>query len=358
MVSGSCFVLFAFDIALGVNLDAAAALCRETEREELSRKRRTPASFQYRPTPVRVVQAGEAVKVGAFATLPRIEITLFDFGAASVSYQIPLDSNLEGLLALSDELYENAELLADARKRVADLVWTIRDALDKPRISDIVEDYAIFQIDALTPEASSPDALIASHRNTLARVLRSERGSLAENEVVDALAARISYTPGEETIIDWNAAIVLLQPEPEDVRAVLEYANVELLEMRHLDDQLDDVLDLSREQVARLGRWWRVILPTDRAVRRIAELQMDSALLFEGVNNALKLVGDQYLARLYRLAAGRLHLPEWDASILRKLQTAESTYQKLSDRRTTRRMEVLEWIIIILIAVELVLALT
>lgn len=350
LASGSCHVLFAYDIALAVKLDAASALCPQTEREELSRKRRTPSSFQYRPTPLRIVQEGEPVKVAGFSTLPRIEITLFDFGAASVSYRIPLETPLEGLLPLSDALYENAALMADSRKRVADLLWTIRDAVDKPHISEFVEDYAIFDIERLPPGAASPDAVIASHRQLLARILRSECGDLSDNEVQDALAARISYAPDEASIIDWNAAIVLMQKDSEDVRAVLEYANVELLEMRYLDDQLDLVLDRSREQLPKLERWWTSLLPRDKAIRQVAELQMDGALLFEGVNNALKLIGDQYLARLYRLAAGRLHLPEWDASILRKLEIAESIYQKLTDRQAARRMELLEWIIIILIA--------
>jgi hypothetical protein len=134
---------------------------------------------------------------------------------------------------------------------------------------------------------------------------------------------------------------------------------VELLELRWLDDQLDRVLDHSYDTLARRGgegRWRRSFpLIPDREVRRIAQLQMDSALLFEGVSNALKLIGDQYLARLYRLAAQRLHLPEWDATILRKLQTAESIYQKLTDQATTRRLEVLEWIIIVLIALSTVM---
>ena len=81
---------------------------------------------------------------------------------------------------------------------------------------------------------------------------------------------------------------------------------------------------------------------------RIAELQVDSAVLYEGVNNALKLLGDQYLARVHRLIAQRFHLPDWDASIRRKIQTVESIYQKISDRQSARRMEVLEWIIILL----------
>jgi uncharacterized Rmd1/YagE family protein len=44
-----------------------------------------------------------------------------------------------------------------------------------------------------------------------------------------------------------------------------------------------------------------------------------------------------------------------DASILRKLQTLESIYEKMADQAATQRMEILEWIIIILIAVSILL---
>ena len=48
-------------------------------------------------------------------------------------------------------------------------------------------------------------------------------------------------------------------------------------------------------------------------------------------------------------------MKEWDASILRKLETLESIYQKISDQIDTRRMEVLEWIIIVLFVISIVL---
>jgi len=82
---------------------------------------------------------------------------------------------------------------------------------------------------------------------------------------------------------------------------------------------------------------------------------MDNALLFEGVNNTLKLLGDQYLARAYRLINRRFHLDEWDSSILRKLQTLESIYEKILDQAAARRIEVQEWIIILLIAFSIAL---
>lgn len=77
--------------------------------------------------------------------------------------------------------------------------------------------------------------------------------------------------------------------------------------------------------------------------------------LLEGVNNAIKLLGDQYLARLSRLASQRLHLPARDASALRKIDAAESIYQKIAGFQTTRRMEVLEIVIVALIFVSIVL---
>jgi hypothetical protein len=134
---------------------------------------------------------------------------------------------------------------------------------------------------------------------------------------------------------------------------VLEFANVELLEMRILDEQLDTALDKGYEALTRTPRLVPLPGVHDQDTTYIAQLQVDGALLFERVTNTLKLLGDQYLARVYRLAAQRFHLEDWDASILRKLDTLESLYDKMSNRATTRRMEVLEWIIIVLIALSI-----
>ena len=74
--------------------------------------------------------------------------------------------------------------------------------------------------------------------------------------------------------------------------------------------------------------------------------------------HALKLLGDYFVARVYRLASERFHLADWNAGILRKLETLDDIYVTSSASTTSRRMEVLEWIIILLIAFEIVLSLT
>jgi hypothetical protein len=159
-------------------------------------------------------------------------------------------------------------------------------------------------------------------------------------------------------ILDWNAAI-LFDREPEDVIAVLQHANVELLELRVLDLELDEILDHADETLSAMLR--RRLWPSygsGRLLQRVGAAQTDAAVMFEGVNNAIKLMGNQYLARLYRLASARMDLSSWHRSVQRKLEATEGLYQKLSDATATRRLETLEWVIIILIALSMILPFT
>jgi hypothetical protein len=279
-------------------------------------------------------------------------MTLYDFGAVAVCYSLPIAGSFEDLLLLSDELYDNEALLTDSRLRVNQLLKLLGDAAIQANLAAVVEDYVVFHIELFT-EPCEPQQLYAERRQEIAQILRAERRVLSNQEVDDALAARISYSSEDVTIVDWNAAL-LIDREGDDVRAVLDFANVELLEMRYLDQQLDRALDQAYETLSKRS----VDLPRifgyyGTALRRVAELQVDNAILFEGVNNTLKLLGDQYLARVYRMVNRRFHLDEWDTSILRKLQTLESIYEKISDQASNRRMEVLEWVIIFLIAAEI-----
>jgi hypothetical protein len=352
---GVCHALFAYEIGLSIDLDEAERrVTQATERATLRHKRRAPRYFEFHPAPLRVMQQTAPIAVGVQPTAGNVELLLFDFGAVSVTYTIPFGGPLDALLALSDALYDHPGLLADSRRRVDQLLRDVDPAVKRPRIADFVEPYAIFQIEAFaTPWP--PDELVARWGHELAQILRAERGRLAPQEVQDALGFRLSFGRDDLVLIDWDAAL-LVDRDGDDVRDVLEFANVELLEMRYLDQKLDDALTESYETLAR--RTWSRVLFRGAAradLRRVGQLQVDGAILFEGVNNALKLLGDQYLARVYRLASKRFHLAEWDGSILRKLDTLESIYQKMSDLASGWRLEVLEWIIIVLIATSIVL---
>ncbi|HKQ49115.1 MAG TPA: hypothetical protein VJZ71_13675 [Phycisphaerae bacterium] len=373
---GHCWLFFAFDVGHGIDLDAAqktfadapGAAGEETRRTGISHRRRAPTYLQFHPAPLRIDQpAGESASLdfAGFRFAPRVECTLYDFGAVSVAYRIPLEGGdagltLESLLPLAEALSDHTKLREQVRRRVKDLVIRLTGAIERPNLVDLLEDYTVYHARRWSPVPSAQAAVNAAC-STVARLLLAESGPLSPQAIEAAMCEQLSYGPADVAVIDWNAAL-LLDAQADDALAVLEFANVELLEMRFIDDRLDSILDRSYSTFLRRDGHHRprsplaLLLDPHRAARRhLAALQMENAILFEGTNNALKLIGDQHLARLYALAARRFHLGEWDQSIVRKLHTADGLYQKLADEQSGRRMEVLEWIIIVLIAVSIVL---
>jgi len=350
---GVCHLLVAFEVGQSIDLEQSERLAATGARRPWREDRRAPPQFGNRPAPLRIVQDCSGIPgIGALEPL-RLQIMLYDFGAASVSITYPLSGPLDCLPALSDKLYGHPGLLAAAHSRVGALLETIRTAVVRPRIAEQVEDYVIFQIDAFDPPLAPP-ALLREHGATLARILRAEQSAVTDEEITDALSARLAVGSNDLAIVDWNAALVY-DPEPAETCAILEFANVQLLEVRFLDEQLDVALEQAYDTLARARRGITILRSYAADLDRIAELEADAAVLFERVTNALKLVGDQYLSRLYTLVSNRLHLRDWDASIVRKLQTIGGIYQKLADRATARRLEVLEWIVILLIAGEILI---
>ena len=355
---GFVHVVYAFDVGLSVDL----ARCRQhvsdlTEMAKIKHKGHAPTYFQFDPPPLRITQDVPPIEIGGRRTSPTVDVTVYDFGGVSVRYSMPFEGTLEDMIELSCAISETAAFRDDSRTRAAHLLAVVEAAVDRPNLASMSEDYQIFQVEEFA-EGVALEQLWTEHAPATARLLRSERDPLSEQEVAEALSSRVSFGRDDVALVDWNAAL-LVDREPEDVRSVLEFANLQLLEMRFLDSALDRALDRSYEVIQSPGGWGAVIRirRTRLELARVGRFQVDGAILFERVSNALKLLGDQYLARVYRAASQRFRLAEWNAGILRKLETIESIYQKVHDRSSGMRMEVLEWIVIALIALELLLPL-
>jgi hypothetical protein len=136
---------------------------------------------------------------------------------------------------------------------------------------------------------------------------------------------------------------------------VLEYAVIELLELRTYDDLLDRELDRAYDQLAHRRGLRLALAPFSRPLRRLAEVRLDVGDLIAKVENSLKLVGDVYLAKVYRAASDRFHLREWKVSLEGKLADINETYALLNDEIQTARLLILEAAIVFLIVVSLFL---
>ncbi len=353
-VAATVHLAFAFDIGDEVDLDRAR-LILQGQRGQLPRRKRTPESIRYRPAPIRVEldPAGIALPgEHSLARPPRAELTLFDFAAISLCVRFPLKTSPLGLLDLAGRLAEPAALTEAARRLLAPWLEQIRPAVQDFEISDLSEEYVVFQL------WESQRDWLEHQADWIAGLVRLESEPLSRDEIREATRLSLSYTPSDLVVLDWAAGVVI-DTECADTLEVIEYANVQLLEFRHIDDRLDDRLEAAYRLIRpeKRMRWFPLFWRLHHGpVRQIRELEIEATSLFERVDNALKLIGDHYLSRVFEVAGGRFHLRDWQNSIRRKLETVGSVYDLLVHQAGAYRMEALEITVVILIALEIALA--
>jgi hypothetical protein len=344
----------AFDIGYEIDLDRARRLLQVSEGA-LPRRRRTPESIRYRPAPLRVpIDASSLLLPGDAPTVvpPRGELAVFDFAAISLSLQFSVRLTPEELLRLAGELADPSALNVAIRQAVHPWIERIRPAVVGFELSDLSEEYILFQ----APDGRA--SWIETRADWIAGLVRLEPGPMSLHEVAEATRLSLSYTPDDLVTLDWAAGFVA-DRDCADVLQVIEFANVQLLEFRHIDDRLDDRLEaayrlIRPERKHGPASWFR---SHGDAVRSVRELEIEATSLFERADNALKLIGDQYLSRVYDLASTRFHLRDWEQSIRRKLDTVGDVYDLLTQQSGGQRMEFLEIVVVVLIALEIVLAL-
>ena len=351
--SGNAYVYYAFDVGSSIDLDNAERMLVAARKTSGADRKRPGKYFEYTPQPIRWTEEYPVQKIGEhYATKTTVEILLFDFGCVSVRFAVQLDGPMSRVIDLSVDLYENVKLQAAAKILVTELVGKIRITIDKPEIATRVEDYCVFNVSRLDPPVSIAE-LSQKHFVNLASILRAEHGAPSDREAQEIMADRISYGSNDLTLLSWHAALIFGE-DTEDIHAVLEFANILLLELSYLDSRLDRSLD-SFYEFFNIHSQNRFTFSRSKLtlMRRISELQIESAVLFERITNGLKLMGDAFQAQIFRVAAKKMGLSSWDASILRKLETIESIYQKISDAEGSRRMELLEIVIIILFLISI-----
>ena len=249
---GTLHVVVAFDIGFAVNLEACRRSVTDlTELAAIRHKGAAPAYFQFDPLPLRVTQRIPRLDLGAgFASTDEVEIVIYDFGGVSVIYDIPIQGSLEPLIQLSARLNASSMVRDDARSRIEHLMAVIEPAVIRPNIEKLTEEYYIVHVQAFEVPAA-PEALIAAHAHDLARLLRAETDPLSDQEVQDALSSRASFGRSDVAIIDWNAAF-LLDSEPQDVISVLEFANLQLLELRNRVQEYSTQVNENEREIDRL----------------------------------------------------------------------------------------------------------
>lgn len=284
---------------------------------------------------------------------------VFDFGALSILYDIPIvpGTSLEDLIPLCDALYEATELDAEGKKHREELLKRLGSSVERPHDWAEVETYTIVFVESFAGQDARASFEHLADSEVVAKLLLGETSKKPLSTAVrkDVLGNAFSYLEDDVVIVDWNSAIVVEPSGNRTVPFLLELATCQLLEFRYYDTLLDAQLARVYEHVEKSKP--RVFRSPYRGLTRdVLRRFMELTEFSERVDNAIKSVGDVYLARVYLAAIRRFRVPDWRESVEAKLRLVAQAFDLLKGEVETSRAELLEIIVVVLILAELLAA--
>jgi len=291
--------------------------------------------------PVRVERDGRAFE---FSVVARV----YDIGA--ISFCLVYENQEADLSALEEIafLFAGQEGLSEFYVQyLKTLGEIIRPHIKNFAINpDFFEDYSVY-VTGRRDDSIDPVPILIGERINISPQMREE---IVKNS--------LSYTTDDLAVLSWDSALLCNPESPTDLIDLIEFANVQVLELRYYDRELtremekmyDDIEHADRLSQFRRGRKYHAIMA--KQMESYAEISE----VIEKVNNLIKVTEDVYYARVYATALKVLRSGLWSESVSRKIEVIQENYSMLSDEVRIQHSNFLEWIIIILIALEFGLA--
>jgi hypothetical protein len=342
-----------FDVAYAIDLGKARACCADTPLAD-----EPVASLTFDVPPLRLRYGTVEIPLPGGPVQGEVAVHVYDFGAIALAitcvaedkawpHFVDMARHVEEALGFDKASAPWMPLLAEVKARFA-------PALERPNEAVIQEDYHLIEIDAFAEPL--PDVL---HRMVdLSPLLAGDPRPLSVEAREVLLRHRFAYLAEDCVVVTRDRALLYQPGGDAGIAAVLEVANAQLLELRYYGNLLDDELPRMYDLVDRTRTVSAFFAPAElsRLARRLYTVWAEVTELTEKVENALEAMGHPYLAQVYTATLELFGVPALGAAVDRKLEIVRDTYAALYDEASVSRAGILEITIVLLIAVELVLA--
>jgi hypothetical protein len=348
-------VLYLYDVSEAINLDNLRSILEpHAVQAPASRTPPIPHYLKFERPPVIepigpvVLKTGETIDGST---------KYYDYGVVSIEMELVFSGGWDSLVLQSSHWIGAPELEAKANELLRGALDRAAAALVRPYKTWLNEDYFIVHLEGLAgPDGATLGAkdLLAGHAREIAQLVRGESVFLSDAETQEILQSSISYSREDLLVVGWSGALVYGSTENAATTIqLLEYANTQLLELRHYDGLLTRLLDdvyRSLEHKTGVMAAWRL----SREAARLNTLRLDVMELTEKVDNAIKFLSDMFYARLYGLAAAKVGVTDYRRLVDQKLRTAGELYRFMVDQFNQTRSFVLELSVVIILIIEII----
>lgn len=353
VMKGEVVYLYAFDVANEITTSTVREILSEKPFPfEIRMDRTLPKDMPlYKPLAITPASPSSPLRGQPVHLLVRI----YDVGVVTIMMRAGFTAaNLGDLMPYHQAALDDGRLLDTvARELCAQVVNSLRAYITGRSQGELIpEAYTVFCLSDLEGQRDA-NLWLADHRREVAGLLsETAPDRLSEAQVTEILRVQRSFENTDLVVVDWDAALVVDLGESTDhVLYALELANLQLEELRVMDQRLDQYLDrayldLERRRLPLFGR-------ASISLRNLRRFRMDVTKITDEITHITKFFGDWHLARVYLGAKERFYLEQWRASVESRLAQLDKLYSVVHAEANEQRMLVLEILVVVFFAVDL-----
>lgn len=355
VLSGRLTATRMYDLGYAVDL----ARVERNLRESATRPgftRASPRSVSYATPPVDIGLGQTTIELlGSEATL-HVRVRVYDFGAARLSYELPLSSLPWGrYVELANQMETVLQASPSWEEYLARVRGLLGDAVQKPQGAGPEVGYLFATVHRLDPPLGGERLMEVVD---LVPLLTGDTRPLSAHARKEAMEHAYSYYSDDLVVIGPSRALILEPGGEPDIEDILAVAHAQLLELRYYAHRLDRELPAMYDRIERARSTFGGLARRRYATlaRSLHALLAEVTELSERIENALVVTEDVYLAEVYAAALDQYRVHASSAAVDRKLAIIRDAYSALHEEATSARAEYLEIAIVLLIALEILLA--
>ena len=245
-----------------------------------------------------------------------------------------------------DQLHalKKTEFYTDEKKKIDMFGWIdehfteminrIDKFIDKEYYELFTPEFETYAAYCITSNEGDPGEFVRAHQDYIASFLQGDAPEVKyhPSQIKQTLDNPFSYLENDLVIFDLDRCIILdPNKDYEDILLVAELANYQVLELATLDQVLDHELDVAEDELriifSRTRKPFRYLSrKIGKKVGELRKLRVDMTFILENIENSSKLIGDFYLAQIYRHVGELFRLKDWSNSIRSRLDALDSVY--------------------------------
>ncbi len=299
---------------------------------------------------------GGELNIGGTALKAKVQVAIYEPGAISIRIRLPIENaDMKALLGATFSKEAKEFVMTLLQKSKASIEGSISKIIPI-KLSESNETYRFYYI-----HGESAEVLKAS-RKQVAGLLVDEKDAdnLDDKYVGEVLANSISYNSKDAFFVGWEASVMIDTLDLYDYELIItEIANIQLLKLRLYRQRANEMLGSTSDTMSRLmgmGIMRRMLSGEATKLNHMLSAFYDNAMeTLNATDNIAFGLGEWYLSKLYALFANVFKIGELSQLVKKDMEIIEKRQEFVVEHLRARQTDILEFIVIVLIVVEVVI---